>query len=126
MNNQNKLSWFILIFCVFTFSSTDVLSGSNYNRHETHEPQNVQKLESGRINQLKEDADLRGRTEENKGNFNKNVPRGAGVVQPPAKIAEPSLQSPNSASAINQQNYDKNDAGVEIQEDIDPKINSTE
>ena len=54
---------------------------------ETYEKQKVQKLEKdeGRYQQLKKDADPRGRTEENKENFDTEVPRGAGVQYPPAK-----------------------------------------
>lgn len=54
---------------------------------ETYEKQKVQKLEKdeGRYQQLKKDADPRGRTEENKGNFDTDVPRGDGVQYPPAK-----------------------------------------
>lgn len=55
-------------------------------QHQTYEKQKVEKLEKdeGRYQQLKEDADLRGRTEENKGNFDTNVPRGDGLERPPA------------------------------------------
>ncbi|WP_107786713.1 hypothetical protein [Nitrosomonas ureae] len=98
MNNHNKLFWFVLIFGVFIFPSTDVLSESDTDRKETYEPQNVRKFESGRTNQLKEDADLRGRTEENKGNFDKNVPRGDGIVHPPAKNSASPLHNPDVPS----------------------------
>ena len=69
--------------------STNVFSQSNPS--ETYEPQNVQKLESGRTNQLKSDVDTRGRTEENKGNFDTNVPRGEGIEFPPAEKSEQPL-----------------------------------
>ncbi len=57
------------------------------SQSETYEKQKVQKLEKdeGRYQQLKKDADLRGKTEENKGNFDTDVPRGDGVQYPPAK-----------------------------------------
>ncbi|SOD19559.1 hypothetical protein SAMN06297164_2567 [Nitrosomonas ureae] len=34
MNNHNKLFWFVLIFGVFIFPSTDVLSESDTDRKE--------------------------------------------------------------------------------------------
>lgn len=54
---------------------------------ETYDKQKVEKLEKdeGRYQQLKKDADPRGRTEDNKANFDTDVPRGAGVQYPPAK-----------------------------------------
>ncbi|PSJ15887.1 hypothetical protein [Nitrosomonas supralitoralis] len=98
MNNQNRFGWFVLIFTIFIFASTDVLSGPDNNSKETYKPQNVQVLESGRTNQLKKDADLRGRTEENKGNFDKNVPRGKGIEYPPAKNSGSAVENPDASS----------------------------
>jgi len=59
---------------------------------ETYPKQKVQKLEGdeNRYQQLKKDADPRGRTEENKANFDTEVPRGEGLEYPPAKTPVPS------------------------------------
>lgn len=65
----------------------DSHSQKQSSERETYEKQKVQKLEKdeGRYQQLKKDADPRGRTEENKANFDTDVPRGEGVQYPPAK-----------------------------------------
>jgi hypothetical protein len=57
------------------------------SQSETYEKQKVQKLEKdeGRYQQLKKDADLRGRTEENKANFDTEIPHGEGVQHPSSK-----------------------------------------
>ncbi len=91
MYYKNNLLITVFIFSLFILPSTDAISESDTNTN-TYEKQNVQKLESGRTNQLKSDADLQGRTEENKGNFDSNVPKGDGVEHPPAKEAEPPVQ----------------------------------
>ena len=69
----------------FLFLSNQAFAESS--KPETYEKQKVQKLEKdeGRYQQLKKDADPRGRTEENKGNFDSEVPRGDGIEYPPAK-----------------------------------------
>jgi hypothetical protein len=78
----DKKNLFIAI--CFLLLSTSVFAESS--KPETYEKQKVQKLEGdeGRYQQLKKDADLRGRTEENKGNFDTDVPRGDGVEFPSA------------------------------------------
>lgn len=86
MRIENSFLASILFFSLFILPSADVFS--QQSQSETYEPQNVQKLESGRTNQLKSDADQRGRTEENKGNFETNVPRGDGIEYPPAEKSE--------------------------------------
>ncbi len=87
MHYLNNFTLTIIFVSLFLLSSTEVLSESDTDQHK-YEKQNVQKLESGRTNQLKRDADPKGRTEENKGNFDLNVPRGDGVEYPPAKNSE--------------------------------------
>ena len=84
MINKIKLSFTLLIFSFFIFS-VHVFAESS--QPQTYEKQKVQKLEGdeNRYQQLKKDADPRGRTEENKGNFDADVPRGEGVQFPPAK-----------------------------------------
>lgn len=88
---KNNLLITIFIFSLFILSSTNAISESDTNKN-TYEKQKVQKLESGRTNELKSDADKKGRTEENKGNFDRNVPRGDGVQYPPAKGTESPVQ----------------------------------
>ncbi|MCG7757437.1 MAG: hypothetical protein LZF63_12365 [Nitrosomonas sp.] len=52
-------------------------NGGKESQSEAYGKQKVEKLEKdeGRYQQLKKDADPRGRTEENKGNFDENVPQ---------------------------------------------------
>ena len=92
MRYLNNISMSIVLSSIFLLPSTDVLSESDTPQH--YDKQNVQKLESGRTNQLKSDADPKGRTEENKGNFDLNVPRGDGVEFPPAKNTELPAKNP--------------------------------
>lgn len=68
MYSKKNLLIMVFIFTIFLLPSTDALYelGSNTN---TSEKQKIPKLESGRTNDLESDADLKGRTEENKGNF---------------------------------------------------------
>ena len=84
INNENS-TFTLLILACFLFLSSQAFAESS--KPETYEKQKVQKLEKdeGRYQQLKKDADPRGRTEENKGNFDSEVPRGDGVEYPPAK-----------------------------------------
>ncbi len=98
MYYKKNLPITIVISALFILPSTDAISESDTHQKDTYEKQNVQKLESGRTNQLKSDADLQGRTEENKGNFDTKVPRGDGVEYPPAKGAEPPVQNPGAPS----------------------------
>lgn len=74
----------LFIIAIASLSSTAVMSESP--QKETYEKQKVEKLEKdeGRYQQLKKDADLRGRTEVNKGNFDIDVTRGNGLERPPA------------------------------------------
>ena len=99
MRLENNFLIALSLFSLFILPSTNVFSQSNPS--ETYEPQNVQKLESGRTNQLKSDVDTRGRTEENKGNFDTNVPRGEGIEFPPAEKSEQPLpdQAPPAKKA---------------------------
>ena len=92
MRYANDLSITIMIFSLFLLSSTAALSESDTHQ-KTYEKQKVQKLESGRYHELKRDADPKGRTEENKGNFDTNVPRGEGIEYPPAVKSEPPVKN---------------------------------
>lgn len=90
MNKKQNVS-FMLSFCV-CLSLLSAPAFTESPQPETHPKQNVQKLEGdeNRYQQLKKDADLGGRTEANKGNFDAEVPRGEGEQYPPAKMPDQS------------------------------------
>jgi hypothetical protein len=84
-----------LLSSIFLLASTDAFSQSDMHPHK-YDKQNVQKLESGRTNQLKKDADPEGRTEENKENFDTNVPRGDGIEYPPPVKSKSPAKNPGN------------------------------
>ena len=89
MNKFKDLIIKSLILLLFILPTTHILAESAQQQNSsqersTHEKQKVEKSEMGRYYQQKSDADLSGRTSENKANFDPNVPRGEGVESPPA------------------------------------------
>lgn len=90
MNKKQSIS-FMLSFCV-CLSLLSAPAFTESPQPETYPKQKVQKLEGdeNRYQQLKKDADPRGRTEANKGNFDTEVPRGEGLEYPPAKTSDQS------------------------------------
>ena len=97
MDRNKDLALAILILSLFFLPSTPALADSTKQQSETYEKQKVEKLESGRYQQQKSDADQRGKTPENEGNFNPNVPRGEGIESPPAK-SQPDIVNPSAPS----------------------------
>jgi hypothetical protein len=59
MRHLNNFLIAALLASIFLLVSTDTLSQSDTHPHK-YDKQNVQKLESGRTNQLKKDTDPRG------------------------------------------------------------------
>lgn len=98
MNKFKGLFINILTLSLFILPTTSALAESTQQEGQTYEKQKVEKLDSGRYNQLKSDVDPRGRTPENKGNFDPNVPRGEGIEYPPAKEAQPDTSNPGTPS----------------------------
>ncbi|SFF06517.1 hypothetical protein [Nitrosomonas sp. Nm166] len=99
MNKYKELFINILILSIFILPATSALAESaqqqgTQQQNETYEKQKVEKLDSGRYNQLKSDTDPKGRTPENKGNFDPNVPQGEGIEHPPARKAQPDTSNP--------------------------------
>ncbi|MGV8713086.1 MAG: hypothetical protein ACWA6R_11115 [Nitrosomonas sp.] len=88
MHKQQNIS-FVLSICVGLLSASAFAESP---QPEDYPKQKVQKLEGdeNRYQQLKKDADLRGRTEMNKGNFDTEVPRGEGEQYPPAQTPDQS------------------------------------